>query len=231
MTHDMKYIISISDSEAIIWQTFTGKSFQKLYGCFGCLDISPNGKYVALGADSAIKLQDIKTGNILKKFNRPPSDLLSLGDLKIKKNLLEKLRTISKTAIKITLDGQFIICGYKSGEILIWNINTGRLLKKFNGHTNSITDIHINLDGKYIASSSASYLIKFLDGKLVASRRTESIKLWNSNTLKVLKEFKLEDEFNPESICITPDEKYIIAGGGRRYRGLFYNNMGNKKQK
>jgi WD40 repeat protein len=55
---------------------------------------------------------------------------------------------------------------------LLWNTSTGRQLRSFSGHTDSITDLAFSPDGKLLLSASRDVTIRIWDaesgGKLAA---------------------------------------------------------------
>jgi len=62
-------------------------------------------------------------------------------------------------SVRLSLDGQYIVSGCNLGNILIWNMRTGKLVTNWRGHRNAITSLVFTPDGKGLLSASWNEVI------------------------------------------------------------------------
>ena len=91
---------------------------------------------------------------------------------------------------------KYIATGGYDKTIRIWNVETGKEIRKFCGHTSSVRSISYTPDGKYIISGSG-------DG---------TIRIWNVEKGKEIK--KITENSCVYSISCSPDGKNIVSGSG-----------------
>ncbi|CAN2047326.1 metacaspase-1 [Candidatus Magnetomoraceae bacterium gMMP-13] len=80
----------------------------------------------------------------------------------------------------------------------LWNLNTGRLIKTLNGHSNSVFSVAIDPTGRYIVSGSYD----------------QTLKLWDLNNGKLLASFIA---FKDASIAITENNYFDGTGNYEKY--------------
>jgi WD40 repeat protein len=72
-------------------------------------------------------------------------------------------------------DNRFIISGSSDKTLKLWNLITGKCVRTFQGHINSVTSVDISNDDKFVISAeSGDY---------------DSLKLWNLSTGKCVRNF------------------------------------------
>ena len=86
-----------------------------------------------------------------------------------------------------------------NGPIEFWDLSTGRLVRKLNGHQSRVVDVCFSPDGHQIASASD-------DG---------TVRLWDTNTGQELKHWRVQ-EWNPASSDLPPDIAVAFLPGGRQ---------------
>lgn len=91
---------------------------------------------------------------------------------------------------------KYIATGGYDKTIRIWDVETGKEIRKFCGHTSSVMSISYTPDGKYIISGSG-------DG---------TIRIWNVEKGKEIK--KITENSCVYSISCSPDGKNIVSGSG-----------------
>jgi WD40 repeat protein len=64
------------------------------------------------------------------------------------------------SAVTISPDGKRIISGGNDKIVKVWNFNTGKNVRNFTGHLESILSVAISPNGKFIASGSRSEVVK-----------------------------------------------------------------------
>ena len=240
-------LASVNFNAIRLWDVETGKhlkNFQEtdLSGKKGRVHsiwFSQDGQTLASGShnalagrsDSAIRLWDVETGQLLKKITLQ-------GDAK---NVLEASfspdgRTLAGTS------GSGFTTDYD--DIYLWNVRTGRHLKTFQ-QANAVTSVSFSPDGQMLASASGAwenseYLIYLWDvrtgrhlktlsgheervfsvsfspdGRILAcASYDKNIHLWNVTTGEHLK--KLQGHWNmPTSVSFSPDGR-TLASADRR---------------
>jgi len=93
------------------------------------------------------------------------------------------------------------------GKLMLWDYDSGKLLREFVGHTKGIPEVVFTPDGKRLLSSSNDY----------------TIRVWNVASGK---QERLFDKTNAvtvgDALAITPDGNYFVEGAGKQlnYRNL-----------
>ena len=63
-------------------------------------------------------------------------------------------------SLAFSFDGKFLVSGSDKNTVNLWNIQTGRIIKTFNGHTQLVWSVSISLDCTVIASGSQDHTIR-----------------------------------------------------------------------
>ena len=106
-----------------------------------------------------------------------------------------KLDKSEYSPIAITLDRQYFIRGSNDGKLKVFGIFNGELVRVFGDHKGqSVSTLAISLDGKYVASSSDTF-----------------IKLWDYETGTLLHSFEgHKDSVN--ALAFNPEGQYLASG-------------------
>ncbi|MBY9005357.1 MAG: TIR domain-containing protein [Candidatus Lokiarchaeota archaeon] len=94
----------------------------------------------------------------------------------------------------ITPDRKYVITGSLDKSIKIWNLETGDLYHKIDGHDDEITCLDLSSDGSRIVSGSED----------------NSVKLWKLDTGNLMRNFT-DHEGAIFDVLITPNDDYIIS--------------------
>ncbi len=139
-----------TDESLRLWDLTTGKEIRQFQGHtkdIRRVAISPDGKQLLSGSfDGTMRLWDIQTGKEVKCFNGPGHFVESVA---------------------FTSNGKRVICSYGPRvveaiqeedarcSLRLFDLNTGKELKQFKGHTAPILSLAISADGRYLVSGSA----------------------------------------------------------------------------
>jgi len=58
--------------------------------------------------------------------------------------------------IALSVEGKKVVCGCGDGAVKLWDIDTGKVIVKWTGHTNCITSVCWNRDGGQVMSGSVT---------------------------------------------------------------------------
>ncbi|XP_017764904.1 PREDICTED: eukaryotic translation initiation factor 3 subunit I isoform X2 [Eufriesea mexicana] len=90
-----------------------------------------------------------------------------------------------------------VITGHEDGEIIIWDVKTRQKLKSAKCHKSQINDMQFNKDGTMFVTAS----------------KDNTAKLFDSDSLTLLKTYKTERPVN--SATISPTFDHVVLGGGQ----------------
>jgi WD40 repeat protein len=95
------------------------------------------------------------------------------------------------------------------GQISIWDMNTGRLLRTMTGHTSGIRCVAITDDGKMIASGSSGPVKPYRGGTKVVTE----LRMWDLQTGRLLSTFAggLDDGYDILSLDFVPNAKTLAV--------------------
>ncbi len=128
------------DSTVMQLNYTTHKKLKTLKGDLGWVaDVrfSPDGKTIASGSMSDVKLWDRTTGEEIKTFKGHLSEVSS---------------------ISFSPDGKTIVAGNLDGTVIVWDVTSGRELKTLKSHSGEVESVSFSPDGKTIAESSINRL-------------------------------------------------------------------------
>ncbi|PIG95486.1 hypothetical protein CSQ79_00255 [Gloeocapsopsis sp. IPPAS B-1203] len=141
--------------EIHVWQVADGKiltSCKVDAGWLWCVAFSPNGRWLASGANCTVNLWDVQTGECIKSFPGYTDRVFSVA---------------------FSPDGHFLASGSEDRLVRVWDVKTGELLHTFAGHTDEVRSVAFapqhyahSRQGMLLASGS-------FDG---------TVRVWNLNT-------------------------------------------------
>jgi WD40 repeat protein len=92
-------------------------------------------------------------------------------------------------------DGEQVISGSQDGTLKIWNLNTGKLVRKITAHDGSINAISTTLDGLQVISGS----------------HDKTLKVWNLKTGELV-DTLIGHYGSVNAVVLTPDGSKLISG-------------------
>jgi WD40 repeat protein len=75
-------------------------------------------------------------------------------------------------AVAVSPDGRFIVSGSDDRTVKVWELESGRLLRSLEGHTDWVRAVAVSPDGRFIVSGSVDRTVKVWElesGRLLRS--------------------------------------------------------------
>ncbi len=101
------------------------------------------------------------------------------------------------TSVAFSPDGRFALSGSWDQTLKLWDVATGRELRRFIGHANWVTSVAFSPDGRFALSGS----------------QNNTMKLWDVATGKELRSFSGHTG-NVASVAFSPDGRFALSGSG-----------------
>lgn len=170
------------DFQAIYWDL---KKFEPLHFLKGhkhkvmTADIIASGQFAATGSwDKTVKIWDLQTGTETQTFstNSPVN------------------------AVVFLKDGKHLVSGGHHPVIEVWNLETGDIAGKLEGHLMGITALSLSPDGKQLLSASID----------------KSIRLWDLDSMSEVTKIDVRDG-QVYDVEFSPDGKRALTSGKDGY--------------
>ncbi|HEY6952269.1 MAG TPA: WD40 repeat domain-containing protein, partial [Bacteroidota bacterium] len=206
---DGKYLLSGSTDNTIkVWEIASGKEFRTLNGPtrrITSMAISPDGRYVVSGDEeyrNNLKLWNLSTGQIEKTFGGHPE--------------IE-----GTTCVAFSPDGKYILSGGDT-TVKLWDIASGKEIRRFIGNTSGIRAIVVSPDGRYVVCGSRDNIVTTVDslnpdGTVYESQQVRAKSAGNAITAWEIATGRIIRQFNHargwvETLAMSPDGKFILSG-------------------
>ena len=173
------------------------------------------------GEDNEIRIIDVADAKEIKSWKGPDASIHALEYVPSNGNLL-----VSASADKMAK---------------LWNVNEGKAIRDFAGHTGAVLALAVSRDGKRLATGSADATVKLwnvADGKLVATlaqhagpvtsvalspdaarlasgSADHTVRLWDATKATELQELSAPDSLIA-GVAFTPDDKSVVAARATR---------------
>ncbi len=216
-----------ADRTAILWDRKTGKVIRK-FGPTGGRIISgifsPDGRRaLTAGEDKIIRLWDLQDGHLIREFKGHDEWVFSLA-----------FSPDGRTAYS-TSGGPDIWRDGKDSAVRVWDVETGRELRRLEGHKGRVLSVDVSPDGRqvltggdtsvilwdasngkiirrFVGHTSLLSRVSFLpDGKrAVSSSFDKTIRLWDVSTGKEIHRFV----GHPNEVtwfAVSPDGRQLLS--------------------
>lgn len=221
------------DHTVRLWDARTGKTIRVLSGHKGevyAVAFSPDNQSVASSDyDGRVIIWSVKSGNPLRTIEikgwsvaiafSPDGNLLAVAgqepgtniyDVK-SGNIVQTIETSGYTnAVAFSPDGRYLATA--RGAIGLWDLQTGKVAKRFEGHQGSIKAVAFSKDGRLLASASNDKTARVWNVETGAN--TKTFQTATPIAVKYSTEpFEWKMPFT--SVAFSPDGKTLAAGTGR----------------
>jgi WD40 repeat protein len=167
--------------------------------------------------DFALKMRDVMLTAIKRTSTQITSNRSSLavtiGDPGSRLHPMLQLDDPQEVwAVAFSPNGKYVLTGSNQGTIRLWEAETGREVRGFDGHTGVINSVAFSHDGKYMISASTD----------------ATARLWKVETGAEVRRFVgTSDEVL--SAAISPDGQYVLIADG--YARLFRVDTGKEERR
>lgn len=190
LSRDSRYALSGgSDGAMKLWDCETGRCLHTFQGHIGWVHkvaFSPDGRHAISNDHHDLRLWDNESGDCLLKFSAyRPAESYSL----------------SINLISLSHDGRYALASGRGGgatdnlSIGLWECETGRCLRTFEGHTDRVISAALSPDEQYVMSSSAD----------------ATLKLWEVGTGGCVRTY-LGHKSGVAAFDLSSDWKYLLSG-------------------
>ena len=179
LTADGRTLISGgSDKTCRAWNLSTGAEIKR-YGdgkeSIESVAVTPDGKFVLAGTDAgAVTVFDAKTGVVQSQYAKHDNTLVY--------------------TIATTLDGKTAISGARDKDIHVWDLATGKELRRLKGHGDQVYQIALGADDRHLVSASYD----------------KTVRVWDFASGKELTKFAGHTD-GVQSACLTPDGRFVFS--------------------
>ena len=156
-----------------------GGSFQGHRKSVNSITFSPDGQFLASGSDDrSVRLWNINSGEEVKIF-------------KVKVGETGYVRSVA-----FSPDSKLLVSG-SGDKVYLWNIESGLLVRSFEGHTGYVRSVAFSPNGKFLVSGSGD----------------KTVRLWNIESGLQVGIFEGHTGF-VRSVAFSSDSKLLVSGSG-----------------
>lgn len=194
---DGKRMVMGGIGRVTLWEVSSGKLLRVLEGNHFVKSavFSPDGTQFIIGSwDGVIRSWDAATGKLLRTINAemmlssmalsPNGSELLIGGIKgIKlwdangQPVAFNARDWGVKAIAFSPDGSLILSGNNDGSVELWERASGKLIRTFSGHKETVTSVAFSPDGTHVLSGSDDRTMKLWElatGKQIQTHQYSS---------------------------------------------------------
>lgn len=237
---DGKHLASGSYQEVKLWDAKTGEWKHTLTGFnerVTCLAFSPSGKLLACGGgaptqDGELKLVDVEKAQVVKEIK-------------------DNAHSDTVFGLAFSPDEKLLVSGGADKFVKVFDVDSGKFQKSFEGHTHHVMGVGFSTDGKLIASAGADNAVKLWDyakgeqlrpinnahtkqvtglafvpktGNFVTCSGDQQVRMWNTNGGNVRNYAAGNDYLF--CVAVSGDGAIVVAGGQEGVLRIYNGNSG-----
>jgi WD40 repeat protein/uncharacterized caspase-like protein len=219
---DGRYVFAAEwDRTVVLWEVATGRAVRSLEGFAGevlAAAFSPDGQYLlTASSDKTVVLWEVATGREVRHFERPPKraglkgeegitinspgeagSLLSRADMQqVWADALRPYVEGLVLSVAFSPDGRYLLTGEVDNTVGLWEVGTGREVRRFVGHTGAVRSVAFSPDGRWVLTGS----------------KDQTARLWEVGTGREVRRF-VGHTGAVRSVAFSPDG-HVLTGIGR----------------
>ncbi|KAI8802577.1 WD40-repeat-containing domain protein [Cladochytrium replicatum] len=184
------------------------------------LDWSRDGRVVASGSgDWCVKIWDPETGRLLMTLNNEPDPTI-FGETA--QQVSQREKGITSVAFRPN-DGRTVVCGSLDHMIRVWDLRTGQLLERFEGHNHSVYSVAFSPNGRSIVSGSLDKMVMVWDLSPTTLEYLSRVDQFDQQTLDPTKRSKEGPMGVPGvgsgTVGVNAPQPYVNTRFRQRFRG------------
>jgi WD40 repeat protein len=166
-----------------VWELESGRLLRSLEGHTGgvwAVAVSPDGRFIVSGSDDrTVKVWEARKRAAAALPGRP----YGWGE----------------RAVAVSPDGRFIVSGSDDRTVKVWELESGRLLRSLEGHTDWVRAVAVSPDGRFIVSGSSD----------------RTVKVWELESGRLLRSLEGHTD-GVRAVAVSPDGRFIVSGSEDR---------------
>jgi WD40 repeat protein/class 3 adenylate cyclase len=189
-------LIGFEDGSLILWDVAAEAEIHRLDGhtdLVRTVVFSPDGRTALSGSsDRSVIWWDLETGQEIRRLEGHDG----------------WVRTVD-----FSPDGQRAVSGgfvgdsasavVNSGELILWNLETGNEVRRFEGHPSGVVAAAFSPDGRAVLASS---------GFWTNVENEYSLMLWDAESGEAIHDFEISGQYDHYSLAISPDGQTALTG-------------------
>lgn len=202
LSNDGKTLVTTDKDSVFVWNTSSGNLKAKYFAHEKDINdgmVSPDGRYMYTACDDHTVVKwDIKRQKPVRTFTGYLSNQLHAGIEWDEEEYWQQhiARYYAyKTLIKLSPNGRYFIKGKTDSSAVLYDLETGKKVRKYIGHSKAVVCFDFSDDGKYLATGSADH----------------TVKIWDVETAKLLQTLKGHREII-FSVDFSADGSRLLSG-------------------
>ena len=181
---DGRQALTVNAEAMHLWDADTGTQVHRFLGNSVGYNLSPDGGRLAMAGGISTEIWDFTTGS---RKVRSIEGMVGVGD--------------NATSLTFSPDGRTILTSHLDTTLRLRDAYTGKLIRRFEGHSWYVDSVVFSRDGKRALSMSSMLRLKF-EGEL---------RLWDVETGKTIRKLTVPDGVKVNAVALSPDGKKALS--------------------